>query len=461
MSAECSLTWRAFSQHLEWMLRDLYEEESHSDITLICEGQVQFRAHRIVLSACSPVFREIIDSNPSQHPLIYLRGIQAQDMKAVLQFMYLGEGRFYQERMGEFLKVAKDLEVKDINIGTTSNTENNETKTDKEPATVSMKSLDDEVTSKSEQILVTEDRRQKLDIDEKIEVEDEPDDEGGDQCEYKNRETEEGESKEIVVTEGSQERLDTDENIEVEADPDDEGDDQREYVKGGTKEEEDEEDNDKLEETEDEIKDEHATTGIIRKVNSGEVIEGKEENHGTRLKDIKNLSIDPDYPVCPECGVLFSQRSSVIVHYKAFHLGITYQCDQCELVTKHRGTLKKHIQVKHGNIKYPCHQCDYQSKDDVCLKRHIARWHENITYPCVQCDHKARSNESLKNHIKAKHECVKYYCDECGKNFSHKASLDVHINSIHRGLKFTCEECGHGSTQISNLKTHMKIKHNK
>ena len=31
--------------------------------------------------------------------------------------MYLGEGRFYHERMGEFIKVAQDLEVKEISDG--------------------------------------------------------------------------------------------------------------------------------------------------------------------------------------------------------------------------------------------------------------------------------------------------------------------------------------------------------
>ena len=35
-------------------------------------------------------------------------------MESILQFMYLGEGKFYHERMKEFIKVAKDLEVKDI-----------------------------------------------------------------------------------------------------------------------------------------------------------------------------------------------------------------------------------------------------------------------------------------------------------------------------------------------------------
>ena len=69
---------------------------------------------KIVLRACSPVFKKIIDNNPSQHPLVYLRGIQSYEMESILQFMYLGEGKFYYKRMGELLKVAKDLEVKEI-----------------------------------------------------------------------------------------------------------------------------------------------------------------------------------------------------------------------------------------------------------------------------------------------------------------------------------------------------------
>ena len=117
MAAKYTLNWHTFSEHLQLMFKDLFEEEKHSDVTLVCDDQTQFKAHKIVLRACSPVFKKIIDNNPSQHPLIYLRGIQSYEMESILQFMYLGEGRFYYERMGEFIKVAKDLEVKEISKG--------------------------------------------------------------------------------------------------------------------------------------------------------------------------------------------------------------------------------------------------------------------------------------------------------------------------------------------------------
>ena len=99
MAEKYTLNWQTFSEHLQWMFKDLYQEGRHTDVTLVSDDQTQFKAHKIVLSACSPVFKKIIDSNPSQHPLIYLRGVQSYEVESILQFMYLGEGRFYHERM--------------------------------------------------------------------------------------------------------------------------------------------------------------------------------------------------------------------------------------------------------------------------------------------------------------------------------------------------------------------------
>ena len=91
MAEKYTLNWHTFSDHLKVMFKDLYQEGSHSDVTLVSDDQTQFKAHKIVLSACSPVFKKIIESNPSQHPLIYLRGIQSYEMESILQFMYLGD----------------------------------------------------------------------------------------------------------------------------------------------------------------------------------------------------------------------------------------------------------------------------------------------------------------------------------------------------------------------------------
>ena len=117
MDDKFNVTWETFSDHIQLMFKELYEEEKHSDVTLICDDRTQFKAHKIILSACSQVLKEIIEINPTQDSLIYLRGIQSNELESILQFMYLGEAKCPNDRISEFLKVAQDLEVKEFYKG--------------------------------------------------------------------------------------------------------------------------------------------------------------------------------------------------------------------------------------------------------------------------------------------------------------------------------------------------------
>ena len=108
------LNWHTYSDHLREMLHNMMKSDELTDVTLVCDDQKQFKAHKMVLSACSTVFKNIIDSLPSSSSVIYLRGIHCYEMESILEFMYLGVATFYQERMNEFLNVAKILEIKEI-----------------------------------------------------------------------------------------------------------------------------------------------------------------------------------------------------------------------------------------------------------------------------------------------------------------------------------------------------------
>ena len=75
-----------------------------ADVTLVTDDKQQIRAHRNILSAASPVFKNILQVDSSNtNPFIYLRGIQQSEMESIIQFIYLGEAKFYEERMKEFL----------------------------------------------------------------------------------------------------------------------------------------------------------------------------------------------------------------------------------------------------------------------------------------------------------------------------------------------------------------------
>ena len=93
-------------------MREMMKSDDFTDVTLVTDDKKTIKAHRNILSACSPVFKNILQMEINHsHPVIYLRGIQYSEIESILQFIYLGEAKFYEERMNEFLSVSKSLEI--------------------------------------------------------------------------------------------------------------------------------------------------------------------------------------------------------------------------------------------------------------------------------------------------------------------------------------------------------------
>ena len=65
MAEKYTLNWTTFTDNLQFMCKDLYEEGKHSDVTLVCDDLTQFKAHKIVLNACSSVFKRRQQSKSS------------------------------------------------------------------------------------------------------------------------------------------------------------------------------------------------------------------------------------------------------------------------------------------------------------------------------------------------------------------------------------------------------------
>ena len=96
-------------------LQDIMIMDDFMDITIVCDDKTEFRAHRNILSAFSPVIRQMLQSNAkSSHPVVFLRGVKKQELESILKFIYLGEVSFNQSRMDEFLAVADILEVHEL-----------------------------------------------------------------------------------------------------------------------------------------------------------------------------------------------------------------------------------------------------------------------------------------------------------------------------------------------------------
>ncbi|MCL4139788.1 UNVERIFIED_CONTAM: hypothetical protein GTU68_002594, partial [Idotea baltica] len=88
-------------------------DQESLDVTLACEGR-SLKAHKIVLSACSPYFKNLLKQNPCQHPIIILRDVAFPDLSALLNFVYQGEVYVSQDRLPAFLRTAEMLHIKGL-----------------------------------------------------------------------------------------------------------------------------------------------------------------------------------------------------------------------------------------------------------------------------------------------------------------------------------------------------------
>jgi len=107
------LRWNDFESNISVAFRELRDDKDFFDVTLACDDE-QISAHKVILSACSPFFRNILRRNPHQHPLLYLKGVKYTDLQSVLNFMYNGEVNVAQEELNSFLAVAEELRVKGL-----------------------------------------------------------------------------------------------------------------------------------------------------------------------------------------------------------------------------------------------------------------------------------------------------------------------------------------------------------
>ena len=114
MSEKLCLQWNDFKENAIGAFGSLREDADFADVTLACEDGKQVEAHKVILAASSPFFREILRRNKHSHPLIYMRGVKSDDLLAMVDFLYFGEANVFQENLDSFLAIAEELQLKGL-----------------------------------------------------------------------------------------------------------------------------------------------------------------------------------------------------------------------------------------------------------------------------------------------------------------------------------------------------------
>lgn len=107
-----NVTWDDHLQNLSGLFQDLYENKKLCDVTLYCSGGSLLKAHKIVLSACSPYFAKIFQEIDIKHPVIILKGVTYDEMHQLLEFMYKGSINILEQDLACLIQAGSYLEIK-------------------------------------------------------------------------------------------------------------------------------------------------------------------------------------------------------------------------------------------------------------------------------------------------------------------------------------------------------------
>ena len=109
-------------------IQELANDEDFTNVTLVTDGGRTIEAHKVVLSAFSPFFKNLLVNNVHQHPLLYLRGVQHEDLRAILDFIYLGQTKVEMNKVDQFIDLATDLQIKGLRADSGPSDETNKSK---------------------------------------------------------------------------------------------------------------------------------------------------------------------------------------------------------------------------------------------------------------------------------------------------------------------------------------------
>ena len=275
-----------------------------------------------VLAACSLVFKSIIKDLPHNSSVIYLRrGIQHQEMESILEFMYLGVATFNQERMNEFLNVAKNLEVEIDEKPDISQNENNapfeqvnepETNTDRNKISVRNR----HISRTTEGMFNCDQCESKFTFKQSLVRHIQSKYEGVkyacNKCEYQ------------ATTQGSL-------TIHIQS--------KHEGLKYDCS---------------------HCEQQFTHQ--SSLLLHFRSKNEGVK------------YP-CNECNYQATRLDKLKIHVESKHEGVKYTCNQCNHQTTSKHGLELHIIAKHEKTKFPCNQCD-----NVMNSRSSLLYHKRVKH---------------------------------------------------------------------------------
>ena len=314
------LTWHTYPDYLREIMQEMMTSEAFADVTMVTDDKRIIKAHRSILITCSPVFKEIFQMEASQHSVIYLSGIQYSEMESIMQFLYLGEARFHEDRVNELLSVSKNLEIEGLS-------------SEIDKTMVNLKEHRNEFSNHFSVQVNTKisSKRDDASVERSEEVFQQVENDSGSRI-----------KSEIDAISSGKSYLECIECQRVfNSQP------ALMYHKKSRHE------------------------GLKYKCDQ---CDHHVTSQSTLKRHIQSKHTGINY-ACNQCDYQAARQDSLNIHIQSKHEGVKYACNQCDYKVTSQHGLTCHIQSKHEGVKYSCNQCDYQGTKSN-LTRHILSIHE-------------------------------------------------------------------------------------
>ena len=450
-----------------------------TDVTLVSDDNKKVQAHKLILSAGSEFFRDILSDKSHPHPMLCLDGISSENLEWILKYLYFGEVSVPHSSLQKFLKIANKYKCFGLKEEEPQQLE--EEKTDS-------KALDNEIIkicrNNEEQVSepLFEDKQSIL-ADNRIS------DTGNESTFHK-------ENEDVEIVEDSKHESDDKEISYIEKD--DEGENSEPAFE-----------DDKSVVTETDIVDNRNEEALI--------IENEEVKNDvlTDLKEVKTIlekkKNKPLFEFCRIDGKTISKNDLYEYLKEHYHRrpDKIYKCNYCEHTSRLKDKLMEHVQRHLTNLEFDCEICGKNLPTTKALRGHKYSKHEHAKRKkkgrkSVHKEYKDRifinqiildeknvvaktqtsvSPEQITDQLcttskleaqpaqagRLKEHWTDFFtfnkpqesivCNICNTHFKSQSSANIHYKTTHLGMRFPCHYCNHMATTKYLRRRHIRTKH--
>ena len=378
-----SVSWDDFPNVATSLFNDLSTDTAFTDVTLVSEDLQQVRAHRVILAASSTLLGSVLATLTRPDPLLYLKGVQHQQLEALLAFIYQGKVEVEEDMLDVFMEAATELGVKGLVGGGGGGKEAKAEKTKKKKVT----------KSKEQEENADQDSKDFNLVNLRI-----------------------GEVEKVLRNETQ--HKDTDKDVNKDTDKHKDKDTDKEVNKD---------------------KDKHKDTD--KELNPKKVKKIKKKPELVNEKSQHDMIIEQQSSFLEDSKEALRNALESVAKKTYEDLNRSNISDQIRSVPRSDPSEENLVDLvafeeaqKDNFGYYSCNQCEYKSKNPSGLKRHFIS-HEKVKFTCMWdgCDQKYTRTDNMKKHMKTCHgiQGDDFGCDKCAMKFSFPEALKAHIVESH------------------------------